>query len=567
MSKASDSEKLEVLRSRIRASKKIMEQEKKQYWQKCRDFFEGKHWPEYGYEKMRTINLIWSSVRTLLASQYFRDPHFTLKPRKPEFEAQKDLHEAILDYWVKKALLKPVARACVQAAFTDFAVITWGCDTKFDKDGKAKKDSFYFKKIEPERFFPDHSSKEQLFEKIPGFGVEELMRPEEVKRRWGEDIEATESVYNLEEERQFTPYQNLGIEAEVDMKRVRVYKYYDKEVGKLYIFAKGHDEFLDISDCDSDSIPYSVLKYNEKPSGGEAPFYPLPEVYHLIDAQKIIEIAASMAVEHMKRSARKVEVQEGQVDAVEEEKLENPESMTVVHVKKRGMIGPIDMGPADSSIFNVGTIFGSYFDQISSVNVARRGGEAQRLTATAESIIDKYGMNRSNDTIALLSDFMCKVGKGFLDTLQENLTVPGVIQISDEMGAAQWFSYLPTIDLTGDFECQVQIGETAPKDDQVERAQWIDCLGVLQQNPLILQSPLLTKETLARFNIENPALVKEIVGIGQRAQMQQQQMQQQQQQAQIQQMAGQLGIGGATGGNTVSQRGPISGAGVGVGGV
>ena len=447
-----------------------------------------------------------------------------------------------LDYWVQKSMLKPIARSCVQTAFTDLAVITWGCDTKFRKDGSAKRDSFYFKRIEPERFFPDHSNREQLFEKLPGFAIEELMRKSEVKERWGKDVEANESTFNMDEERHFTPPGEFGSDVEEDMRRVRVYKYYDREDAKLYIFAKDHDDFLDVSDLDLDNIPVAVLKYNEKPEG----FYPLPEVYHLIDPQKIIEISASMAVEHMKRSAPKIEVQQDAMKPAEEMKLEHPEAGTVVHVTKRGLIGPIDMGNADSSIYQVGAIFGSYFDQISSVNVSRRGGEAQKLTATAESIIDKYGMNRSNDTISLLSDWMQTIGRGFLNCLQENLTLPSLIQLSDEQGVQQWLSYIPTIDLTGDYDCSVQVGETAPKDDQVERAQWIDCLGVLQQNPMIMQSPLLTKETLSRFNIENPALVREIVGIGQA--MMQQQMQQQ-----MAQLTG-----------TPSQRGAVAGGNVGI---
>ncbi len=544
--KSSSPEKLNILKARIRSSKRLMKEEKDRYWTKCRDFFEGRHWDNH--PKMRTINLVWSSVRTLLASQYFRNPHFTLKPLKPDFEGPiKDLHEAVLDYWVHKAFLKPIARMCVQAVFTDMGIITWGCDTKFKK-GTTEKDSFYFKRIEPERFFPDHSSREQLFEKLPGFGIEELMRRDEVKDRWGQEVEATESGFDLDEEKKSTPMGEFGTEVEEDMKRVRVYKYYDREVGKLYVFAKDHDDFLDVSELDLEKIPYAVLKYNEKPSG----FYPLPEVFHLIDPQKIIEIAASMAVEHMKRSVPKIEIQKDAMEESEEAKFENAESHTIVHVAKRGLIGPIDMGHADSSIFQVGAIFGSYFDQISSVNVSRRGGEAQKITATAQSLMDKYGMNRSNDTISLLSDFMRKVGKGFLNTLQENLTVPSLIQLSSEQGAQQWFSYIPTIDLTGDFECQVQVGETTPKDDQVERAQWIDCLGVLQQNPMLMQSPMLIKETLARFNIENPRLVQEIVGIGQQMMQQQQQVQQQQ----MAQMANQLS------GGTPSQRGAMTGAAV-----
>ena len=92
----SSPEKLNILKARIRSSKKRMDDEKKRYWSPCRDFFEGKHWPE-NLTKMRTINLIWSTVRTLLASQYFRNPHFTLKPLKPDFEGPiKDLHEAVL---------------------------------------------------------------------------------------------------------------------------------------------------------------------------------------------------------------------------------------------------------------------------------------------------------------------------------------------------------------------------------------------------------------------------------------------------------------------------------------
>ena len=348
------------------------------------------------------------------------------------------------------------------------------------------------------------------------------MRVEDVAQKWDVDkknIVATDMATDDADDR--TDYHDGFMDQPIqdDIKRVQVYRYYDNYERKQYIYGKGSYDFFDIIDYEDKEPPYAVLKYNEKTKG----FYPIPEILFMIDPQKIIEISASMSTEHMLRSARKVQVEEENMEAAEEEKLEDPTTGVIVHVKKIGRIAPIDMGPADSSIYNNISMFGNFFDQIGGLNTSRRGGSSQKLTATAEAIIDKHGMNRSSDKMSQLADFMVKVGKGFHDCLQENLTIPDVIQVTSEEGAMQWFSYIPTIDITGDYDCEVQVGEMGVKDDAVERSQWIQVLAVLQQSPMILQSPLLVEETLARFHITNPALKKEIVKIGLQM-LQQQQM-------------------------------------------
>ena len=543
--KQTKDEKLNIIKARIDHSEQIMKEEKDTYWKTCRDFYDGHHWPKELKDKIHTINLIWATVKTQLASQYFRNPEFSLKPTKQEFEGPiQQLTEAILRYHCKKALLKQVARSVVQATFTDMGIMTWGCDTRFDDDN-IQEDSFYFKRIRPEDFLVDHSSGIQIFEKLPWFAESEYMKKEEVARKWNvklDDINPSESTGDIDEE--YEKQQRQGFtspEVTEDMKRVKVYRFYDRDDGKLYIYGKGHDEFWDIEEY-TDPEPYAVLKYDERSKG----FYPNPEIWHLIDSQKEIEIAASMLSEHMKRSARKLAAQEGMIDPENMKKLEGAATGIIVETKKppAGTFAPIDMGQADSSIYNHAGMQQGYFDQIAGVNIAKRGGADQKKqTATAEAIIDKYAMNRSSDRMSTLSDFMAKVGKGFLDTIQNNLSIPGVIKIADEQGGQMWASYIPSIDIVGDYECEVRIGETAPKDDALERQQFVGMLKVLQESPLVLQSPTLIEELATRFNIDSPRIREELKKIGQMM-MQMQMMQ----------------MGAKSGGGGPGQMGPTTGS-------
>jgi len=539
-------EMLSILESRILLSKKKMEEEKSNVWDKCRALFEGDHFKHdtnvANKGKLRQVNLIWSSIRTKLAALYFRNPEFSLKPKKPEFEGPvQQLNEAILNYWVEKAMLKPIARSCVQASFTDLGILTWGCDTKFKERGGSNqnqnllnpglsalpqmipsKESFYFKRILPEHFFPDHSTGEQLFEKLPGFATMERMRLEEVAERFNiseSALEFTDSEENLENlERYYTESgRDFPEDALRDQKRVAVYRYYDKEKGKLFVFSKGLHDFLDISDIDGDP-PYACLKFCERCKG----FYPIPEIILLADPQRLIEIGMTMLDEHMRRSARKQQAPKGLLDEDAKSALEDPTAGILVELAGQGTIQPIDFGNPDTSIFSNISLLEGFFNQISGMATSARGGDAQKLTATAEAIADKHSMNRSSDHMALVADFMQKAGNGFLNCLQQNLTLPDVISITDQQGALTWMSYMPTLDIQGDFDCQVMVGDTAPKDDVLERAQWLECLATLQSNPLILMSPLLIEETLKRFNIDSPRLRDEMVKLGQVMMMQQQ---------------------------------------------
>jgi hypothetical protein len=533
-------DKLRILQAKIHISRKRMESEKP-LWNKCRDLFEGNHFSkEQAKQGWKTINLVWAAFRTQLSSLYVKNPTFSLKPNKPEAEVAKGVCEAVLNYYVKRACLKANARLAVQSALTDIGILHWGCDTDF-KEGIPDKDSFYFQHIKAERFFPDHSAETQIFKDLPGFGILEYMKTDEVQRRYNikeVDLRPTDSCIDLKEFREEYDDADNDLNDSVlnEFKRIAVYKYYDNEDQKMYTFSPSHDEFFDVRDYEGPP-PYAVLKFNERSKG----FYPLPDIIQLKDTQLMIEIGMSMLGEHMKKAARKQQVKKGALDGDARRALEDPGAGVIVERNTDSPIVPIDFGSIDSSIFGNIQFMEGFFNQIAGSAASQRGGGQKKLTATAEALAEQYTQYRSTDRQILISDFMKDVGNGFYNCLQANLTLPDVIQVTDPQGGSNWFRFMPD-NIYGDYECEVMIGDTAPQDDILERAQWIDCLSVLQSNPLILMSPLLIDETLKRFNIDSKRLRDELVKLGQAMYTQQ------------------MGGGQGAGTSTPSNRGNVAGS-------
>jgi len=145
-----------------------------------------------------------------------------------------------------------------------------------------------------------------------------------------------------------------------------------------------------------------------------------------------------------------------------------------------------------------------------------RMGTASSSTATASSIVETASQTRIGDKLDLVTDWFKLISRKFLQSMQANLTLPGVIQIAGAEGE-QWIEYDPKEgDLEGEFNIHVEVGSSAPRNIEVERSQLIEFLGVLGQNPWlmtrddgtpILNKQVLLQEVIERLRIENQRIM------------------------------------------------------------
>lgn len=546
---------IDMMKQRVAVTNKIIQSEYDKIWKKCKDAYNGDHWVEGA--PYHTINLIWATIMTETPALFFDVPKYTLKPTSSKMtEDLKLKNEALLNKIIrsKEMSFKQVIKNTILAAHMDLGIVEWGCNSKFidnpnagepvmdmipnpqtgepmefpmqDLDGNqisepekiAEKDSFFIRRIKATDFGVDNSG-EEIFEKLRWFWVRDYVTKKKVMETYHvssrslegvkyvikgyEDIDKDEDHIDMKTELD-------NIDDNEDYQRIAVYRLFDRDREELYTFCEGYDKFLDKEPL-PENINIAVLKYNNKL--GE--FYQIPEIFPLIDPQKEIEIATNMIAEHMKKNSRNGWYDENLVEKTDVEKLENPYSMTMIPVKKNGQLafGTIDLGPVDSTVYGNLKTQVDFFNQIAGMASSHRGGDAKSSTATAEMISDKYQGIRQKDKGMATRDFLCKIGNGTLNCIQENLTMPMEIEVIGEDKKPKVMQYIPTIDKYSDFDAELDIRSFSAPNEELERAQWLSLLDIMSKAPHLFTNPVIAKETLLRHGIESEDLQKAVVQV------------------------------------------------------
>lgn len=550
---------IDRLRTRVNVSEKIMEEENRTIWKRCKKGFTGEHWKDRsGYH---TINIIWATIMTELPGLFYGIPKFKLKSTSNKMtELLRLKNEELLNKIIGTMPFAEIIQNTILAAHLNLGVIEWGCDSKFmknpnagevitslvpdpttgemiqqpivDLDGQpivepesiAEEDSFYIKRIKAEDFLPDPSSGE-VFEELSWFCIKDYMKKKDISKAYNISMKKLSHVSyvikGFDDDEIAKRRDTYALGEEEEFKRIPVYKMYDRDAGEVYIFCDGVDTLLSREDM-PEQEPYALLKFNTRPDD----FYQIPEVYPMLDPQKEIEIAATMRSEHMKRNARKIWVQDQAVDNSEIDKLTSPYTMAVVKVKKgANSMGAIDFGAADPTIFQHEAVSQDQFNQIAGLASSHRGGANKRLTATAEMIQDRYQGIRQRDKAFKVRDFLIKVANGLLNCIHENLTLPLELEIlHDEKPYI--VQYIPTIDIYNDFDAEIDVRSIMAPAEEVERAQWLSLLDLMGRYPHVFTNPVLAKETLLRHQITSKELQDAIVKLATEMVMQQTMVQQ-----------------------------------------
>jgi hypothetical protein len=527
--------KIEVAKNRIEIIQKRINEEDRKVWETCRRLYEGDRRGKS--DDLHDVNLIWGTVRTLIPELFFNVPKFKLTAKHASMtEGIRAKNEALLNAVIqdKDFSFAHVIKTAILAAHISFGVVTWGCNSDFkphpmagqvmmtDTNGEpifypeklAEKDSYFIKRVRAQDFYPDLYSGE-VFEKLRYYSIAELMtkkRASEVYKVSVSKLEGDVSYAELDEglKRRIQEEDEYGGTPELkdEFMRIRVYKMYDRERQKVYHFTDSYNKFLEVEEFPKEE-PVAILKFNDKLDE----FYPIPEIMQVKSLQYEIESASTMRSEHMNRSGRKIGVRKGALDPAQLAKLEDPYSHVVIEMENPTDVWAIDFGTCDASIYGHEEKSTQQFDQIIGVGVSARGGSLPKRTATAEIIQDKKLNSRQQEKLRIVKPFLSRIANGLLNTIQETLTLEREIEIIGPDEAPYIVSYIPGIDVHGDYDCDIDLAELAAPNEEIERAQWVALLDIFARAPMAFSDPVLVKETLKRFGIENKELINTFMRI------------------------------------------------------
>jgi len=538
---------------RINRAKKYREEE----WEKpfrvklSRDYFAGKQNPGWPADEWLTINKIYSHLMAELPSLYSVDPYFYVKTKRSfnpdpatiaQFEERGKIRQAYLNYLKTELELKEKSRLCIQDAHFAYGVmkVHYYVEEKENPDaGNQMEDDegnkltgengeplnepdyvpinerYCVSRVHPDDFLTSDDSG-PLDDKWPW--VAERIRMTKAEAQ--EDKRISQDILKTIQPSEKQDGDKPVFANEAKPKEDELYTFweiYDLKTNKWLMLAENADSLMKEPDslpAGVEDHPYSILRFTLQ----DKTFYPIPPVSQMIDPQKEYCMARSRYMTHRKRFNRKYEVfMSGLADENEVDKLESGEDGTIIRKQTQGpVVTPIQDAVLDQ---NGWAEIQALNNDI--VEVSGQSGEARGIadsnSATQADILEKRLNIREGDRLSLVSEFILDIAKKIDQLVQANISKDEAIRITGPQGEFwQLVKQTDYEEIEGDFEYSINIGATSPQLPQLERAQWIAFMTLIQNFPQLLTSKHFMMRMAEMHNIDDEVLVDELVQLGQK---------------------------------------------------
>ena len=204
------------------------------------------------------------------------------------------------------------------------------------------------------------------------------------------------------------------------------------------------------------------------------------------------------------------------MDETEASKLESGDDGTLIMVKGPGAIDVIKDAPLDQQTYQELLLLNR--DLVEVLGQADNSITRSSVdSATEAALIDKRLEAREGDDLSLVIEWISTAAAKMDQVVQANVTRDEVVAITGDPTGKEW--ELVRVDdfeaINGEFEYSVNVGSTLPRLPQVERSQFMAILQVFSQFPQIMTRPALMKRILEMHRIDNEAILKELVDLGQ----------------------------------------------------
>lgn len=511
------------------------------------DYFDGRQNPGYPASEWITINKIYSHLMAQLPSLYSVDPYFYVKLKKSfnpnpqliaEYDVKASIRQSYLNYLKVELDLKTKARLCIQDAYFAFGVMKthyyaeqadnpdYG-QAMTDEDGNELKDEAGNPLEEPEtipinerycisRVHPDDLVWDEdagpLSDKWCFIAERIRLTKEEARKKF--DKKTLKRLKPSEKDKE-TPTLGSDISNNQERDVYILWEIYDLKKEQWLTLCEGASELVEEPDSLPSGVedhPYSFLRFTLR---HKSP-YPLPPVSQAIDPQKELCLSRSQILTHRKRFNRKYAVMEnGLSDESEITKLENGDDGTCIRVNSQGAIQPIADAPLDQMrILELQALANDITEVFGDAGEAR--GIANADSATQADIMDRRLEIREGDKLSMVTDFLGDVAKKLDQLVQAHISGDEAVKVVGPDGE-NW-ALVRTDDyseIEGEYEYSVNVGSTAPRLPQIERAQWTAFMSqVVIPMPHLMTAPHFMQKMAQMYGIEDKAALEELRQLG-----------------------------------------------------
>lgn len=522
------------LKQRLKISERFKEREFKTHYEDSLRLMRGLHWPDTSTtprdESRVIVNMIYPIVSTKVATIGFRYPEFNLTPMNAQSAGKAKLATAAMRYeWKTSGTQREMVRALHDKEVFKFGIVMTGWEFRtttginrrdgreevagenpedgIDFEGMAKSisetgklpdvttpedticDRFYCKRISPWNFLIDPEG-DWVLDNHEFCGYIEMVPLTDLKNdprlKNTRDLQGTSRGV-----KSFLP-DELALKDEkdqpTDIKRVKVYHYFEKRRQLYIMFCDEHEKPLLVEKWawEHGRYPFRVIHA----FGDEDRWYDQTPVEMIRSQQEELNITRTMLRNHIRRGARKYSVARGMLDRIAKLQLKSGTDGAVIEHNggpDARVIMPIDHAPLVPEVYKTDEWvvrdmrFITGLDEYDTNTVGKT-----RRTAQEVAQIRQAGGSRAQSDAQQFEQFCAEVGEDLLDLLMQFSDKVRSIPIYGPYDNVQDWANFTADDIKGDYLVDVYIGSTSPKSsvDQQQQYAWLlQTLGQFAQMP------------------------------------------------------------------------------------
>lgn len=508
--------------------------------------------------ELSEVNFVYEYLKILIGSIYARNPHIFVRARSNRYVPFAETMEiAINYYWRELQLKKKIKQAILDAVLQPPGFIEIGYTLLLEKE----KDTEIYRKLFPELFgkAPEGKTEEEqgiLDETIKDDNVfanfvtswnilwpdkhhEIRESPYLIKKQIIPLVDLLanpmfkKSKYDLYKSRMSSdntqkvkPYrmrdnpQTQGVSYEQDQELIDVTLYHiqDKRSRKRFTLAKNfNNDTLFEKDWNYliDGFTFYPLIFNEVPQTDEkANSYPMSDIVPMIPQLKELSYLSSAMNRHRKRSGILLLAKKGgSVTAADATNIQNASDVDLIFLD--------DISEANLKGFTPPPLPRDFYQlrEIILQDLMRISGFNQLLynvkgieTATESENVRAGALIRQSEKVDIIEDFTVDIARGLSGLIWQFINRERIAEIIGENTADErMWPPLPEDEaearkiIQRELSFRIDAGSTRPpKDEAVERKQWIDVTGTLKATfPNRIKDDIFLQQLLKKFDFKD----------------------------------------------------------------
>lgn len=512
-----------------------------QEWKRFKQYYRG----QFGQNQV-PVNIIYSTIRSMIPQVYFRNPKLYITPDRPGFFPHSRILERVDNWLIREMNIKNTMKSeCLDVSLCGRGMGILGYDSEFGFNPSFASPEI-LGDVTTTSFSADSGDRiEYNYNVKPGMPWYMRCSPNDFVVPWGTNrfeeaqwfaFRKMRMLKDIQEDPKYENTENLKAyyrsamdnsdssdvrlkEEDFEHEWIELWQVHDQKTGKVFAltldcedFLRNEQDFLQI-----EGLPARTIGFNEDPD-----YFWWMSDCRLIEQQQLeINDIRTMAKYHRRVALLKILYDKGLMKKEELEKLLDGDVKTAVGIDAGGLNGdirkavalfqshvPPDLGIAAKEVReDVREIIGFSRNQMGSFEES-----SGRRTAHEAEIVRAAAMIRIDERRDIMADHLTDIMRGVNQIIFENWNQQHVIDILGADGARYWVRFTGK-EIRGEFTYKINPEEAIYSSRQTQRQDALTFMELAQKIPG-LDIQYITQAYASTFDWLDPRLMFPGEGVG-----------------------------------------------------